>query len=118
MQQLPKAILHVENLLFLAVALYAYYVFGGNWFYFFLFFLVPDASMAGYLINPKIGAVIYNLVHNYFLAIFLLMFSAFTRVEMFALAAFILSAHVAVDRLCGFGLKYPDHFKHTHIQKL
>jgi hypothetical protein len=30
-------------------------------------FLVPDASMLGYLVNARAGAVCYNIVHSYLL---------------------------------------------------
>ena len=29
--------------------------------------------------------------------------------------ALIWCAHIGMDRLLGFGLKYPDAFKHTHL---
>lgn len=81
-------------------------------------FLVPDVSMVGYLINKSFGAFLYNLIHNYFLAVCLLIIAALLKSNTLAEISFILAAHVSVDRLFGFGLKYPDDFKHTHIQKL
>jgi Domain of unknown function (DUF4260) len=32
--------------------------------------------------------------------------------------ALIWTAHIGFDRLLGFGLKYPTHFKDTHLQHL
>ncbi|HYM69330.1 MAG TPA: DUF4260 family protein [bacterium] len=32
--------------------------------------------------------------------------------------ALILTAHIGIDRLLGFGLKYPTGFKDTHLQRL
>ncbi|HEX2141050.1 MAG TPA: DUF4260 family protein, partial [Candidatus Limnocylindria bacterium] len=34
--------------------------------------LVPDVSAIGYALNPRVGAVTYNLVHNWTLALVLL----------------------------------------------
>lgn len=74
--------------------------------------------MVGYLFNPKIGAYLYNLVHNYALAASLLIIAALLKLDLLASLSFILTAHVSLDRLMGFGLKYPTHFKHTHNQRL
>ena len=115
---MPKLILAVENAIFLILSVYLFYIFGGSWVFFLALFLVPDVSMAGYLINISFGAFLYNLVHNYFLAICLLVVAALIKSNVLAEASFILAAHVSVDRLFGFGLKYPTHFKDTHIQKL
>jgi hypothetical protein len=38
---------------------------GGEWGIFAALFLIPDLSMLGYLVGPRRGAVIYNLVHIY-----------------------------------------------------
>jgi hypothetical protein len=32
--------------------------------------------------------------------------------------ALIWLAHIGVDRLLGYGLKYPDRFRETHLQRL
>jgi len=36
-----------------------------GWGFFALLFFVPDLSMVGYLVGPRIGAVTYNAVHAY-----------------------------------------------------
>ena len=35
-----------------------------------------------------------------------------------SVAGAILIAHVGMDRLAGYGLKYPTHFKDTHLQRV
>lgn len=115
---MPKYIIIAENLIALFLGIYFYYVFQGNWLIFMVLFLVPDISMAGYLINKRLGSYVYNLIHNYALAFLVLVVAAFTTNDFLAQISFILVAHVALDRVLGFGLKYPTHFKDSHMQKL
>ena len=43
----------------------------GSWGLFALLFLVPDVSMIGYFVNPRVGAITYNAVHTYVGPLFL-----------------------------------------------
>lgn len=113
-----KIILLLENLLIFFGALYFYHQIDGNWLHFLLLLFVPDISMIGYLKNPVQGSLLYNLVHNYILAIFLMLLGIATNNTFFYNLGIILSAHVALDRTLGYGLKYPTKFKDTHIQKV
>ena len=115
---MPRVFIFIENLIIFLFAGYMFHVFGSSWLLFAALFMVPDLSMAGYLINPKIGAYLYNAVHNYALAAGMLILAAVFHWDILAQIAFILTAHVALDRMFGFGLKYQTHFKDTHIQHL
>lgn len=77
--------------------------------------LLPDLSMISYLINPKIGAWIYNLFHHKFLGIGLLFLGFWLNNPPLALAGVILFGHSAMDRIFGYGLKFEDNFKNTHL---
>lgn len=114
-----RKILQLEGLVFLLTALYFYYIFNGNWILFAVLLFTPDISMVGYFVNKKIGALLYNLVHNYVLALLIIAggFFIFENSLLISLGL-ILFAHVALDRFLGFGLKYPTDFKGTHLQKL
>jgi hypothetical protein len=74
--------------------------------------------MLGYLKSKKLGTITYNLVHNYLLAIILIAIGVLWENVLLISLGLILSAHVGIDRLIGYGLKYPTHFKGTHLQKL
>lgn len=114
-----KLILHLEGLVFFVIALYLYSLFNGNWWIFAAVVLVPDISMLGYIKNKDLGATIYNLVHNYVLAFGLMTFGYFVFQNMLVVySGIILLAHVGIDRFMGYGLKYPSHFKDTHLQKV
>ena len=85
---------------------------------FFLLLLVPDITMVGYLVNPKIGAIIYNMGHSFLLPL-LLVFAYFFLPEPYLLiTANIWAAHICIDRFLGFGLKYTGNFKETHLQRI
>jgi len=82
--------------------------------------ILPDISLLGYFINKKIGSVFYNIIHNYALGIILIVLGTIfpKHGEYLSYVSIGLIVHVGIDRFFGFGLKYADSFKHTHIQKL
>jgi hypothetical protein len=80
--------------------------------------LVPDLSMVGYLGGPRIGAITYNLVHNWILAAVLLALGWWLPVAGLALAGAIVLAHVGMDRALGYGLKLPTDFRDTHLGRI
>lgn len=48
----------------------------------------------------------------------MLIMAAILKNDLLAQLTCILTVHVALDRTLGFGLKYPSHFKDTHMQRL
>ncbi|WP_051349491.1 DUF4260 domain-containing protein [Chryseobacterium gregarium] len=78
-----------------------------------LLFFAPDLSMTGYLVNTRIGALTYNLVHHRAIAIALLAAGFLMHVDILISIGLLLAAHSSFDRMLGYGLKFPDHFKHT-----
>lgn len=111
-----RAILRVEGAALMAAAITAYALLGGSWLWFAVFLLVPDVSMLGYLVGPRVGAVAYNVGHS-------LLGPALLAAAGFALgmplplglAALIWVAHVGMDRAFGYGLKTFAGFKVTHL---
>lgn len=79
-----------------------------------LLFLLPDLTMLGYLAGPRTGARIYNLGHAYFVPAVLCAGQFFvTRTASWLWLIWV--AHIALDRLLGYGLKLPDGFGFTHL---
>ena len=109
-------LLRLEGALALTLSVIAFRDVGGTWALFAVLFLVPDATMLGYLINPAVGAWIYNAGHTYLapgaLALAGLLLG---QPLLYALAA-IWSAHIGWDRLAGYGLKYASSFHANHLQ--
>lgn len=86
-----------------------------SWWWFPLLILLPDISMLGYLSNPKYGAMLYNLFHHQALALITLSLGWQIGNDWIYLTGIILLGHSSMDRIFGYGLKYQDAFKHTHL---
>ena len=71
--------------------------------------------MIGYVVNTKVGAALYNLAHHQGLALGILIAGIYLSFPGLTLTGIILFGHSAMDRMLGYGLKYPDDFKHTHL---
>jgi hypothetical protein len=114
----PVLLLHAEALCFLAASCGAYhFLFPHQWVLFACLFLVPDLSLLTYLRGPSVASsVVYNLMHNYALACVLGILAALLHSVLPGELSLIWIAHISMDRMLGFGLKYPASFKFTHIQ--
>lgn len=89
-----------------------------SWLPMLAFILVPDVSMAGYLINNRVGAFLYNLGHSLVFPLLLLLLVVPLDSRPALLAASVWLVHIGFDRLMGFGLKHDDGFRHTHLGTL
>lgn len=114
----PALLIRFEQTVLLVVALFLYRHLHYSWSLFALLFLTPDLFILGYLINPRIGAATYNLVHTLSLPIALLLAAHLSHWALALQISLIWISHIAMDRLLGFGLKYPANFKDTHLQRL
>ena len=111
----PRPLLRLEGAAVLAASLFAYHWSHGSWLQFTLLFLLPDLAMLAYLAGVRVGAISYNAVHTYLGPMALAAYSFEShRLAVFSLA-FIWIAHIGLDRMLGFGLKYPTRFKDTHL---
>jgi Domain of unknown function (DUF4260) len=105
--------LRLEALALLALSLALYAHGGYGWGRFLALLLVPDLSMLGYFVNPRVGAVSYNLAHSTLGPIAL---GALAYLGILPMALpLIWLAHVGMDRALGYGLKYPTAFGDTHL---
>jgi|SRR5690606_1700831 len=88
------------------------------WWVFPLLLLLPDASMIGYLLGNKVGAFLYNLFHHKGVALLVWIIGVYFKLEVLQLIGLILWSHSCMDRLFGYGLKYPQGFAFTHLGKI
>lgn len=88
------------------------------WWVYLVFILTPDIGMIGYAVNTRLGAMTYNLFHHKAIAILIGTLGWYLVVPGLQLAGIILFGHASMDRIFGYGLRYPDHFKNTHLGKL
>jgi Domain of unknown function (DUF4260) len=110
-----RTLLRLEGLAAFAAALAIYAHGGFSWAAFALFFLAPDLSMLAYLAGPRAGAIGYNFVHTCALPLVLTLAGFAGGVPVAAAGGLIWIAHIGLDRLLGYGLKYPTAFGDTHL---
>jgi hypothetical protein len=118
MDRLPRRLLHLEGLAVAAGSLVLYFDAGFGWVLLLVLILAPDLSMLGYLGGPRLGSLAYDLVHTYAGPVALGVVGVLGGYETALQIALIWLAHIGVDRLLGYGLKYPTCFKDTHLQRV
>lgn len=113
-----RVIIQFEGLAMLAAAIIFYITTGGHWLLFVGLLFVPDLGMVGYLKDEQTGAVTYNLVHTYILPALLIAAGLMLDWTLAIQVGLIWLAHIGLDRLLGYGLKYASGFKHTHLNRI
>jgi hypothetical protein len=114
----PAALLHLEGLALSVAAILLYAHAHGNWLLFLVLILAPDLSMLGYLAGPRVGSIIYDLVHFESLPTALAVFALLAASQPALWVALIWLCHIGADRFFGFGLKYGTAFKATHLDRV
>ncbi|MGB6199758.1 MAG: DUF4260 domain-containing protein [Candidatus Acidiferrales bacterium] len=114
----PGAILRVEGAIALILSVFLYRHLGGRWTPFAILLLAPDLSLVGYAWTVRFGAALYNTIHTYTGPLLLAGFAAYSARPVWLLCALIWIAHIGMDRVLGFGLKYPTRFQDTHLQRV
>jgi len=110
-----QTLLRLEEAALAALAVWLFVRLDVAWWWLAVLFLAPDLSMLGYLAGPRAGALLYNLAHHKGAAVVLYLAGALVASTTLQAAGLILLAHSSVDRIWGYGLKYPDSFQHTHL---
>ena len=110
-----KTLIRIEEAFFFGLSIFLFSQLGFRWWWFPLLLFVPDIGMIGYLINNKVGAIIYNIIHHRAVSIALYIIGSIIKNPLLQLAGIILFAHSSIDRVFHYGLKYNDDFKHTHL---
>ena len=113
-----QVFLRLEGLAAAALSAVFYQRTGASWWLFAALWLAPDLSMLGYLGGPKLGARIYNAIHSYVTPATLAVSALLLESPALLPYALIWINHIGVDRLLGYGLKYPAGFKWTHLGTL
>ena len=100
-----KALIRFEEFALVILSLYLFLALDYAWWWFPLLFFVPDVSLIGYVLNPKVGAITYNFIHHKALAVLLYVFGSFIRLPALHLSGLILLGHSSFDRVLGFELQ-------------
>lgn len=111
--------LRVEGALLAAAAVWGYFALGASGWLFAGLFLVPDVALLAFLgPNRRLASSLYNLTHNLALPAALGAFGLIAGAPLAVSLALIWVAHIGFDRAIGYGLKYPDSFETTHLQRV
>jgi hypothetical protein len=110
-----KTILQLENLAGFLFSIYVFSLLSYPWWVYLLLFLIPDLSILGYAVGPRVGAFTYNLIHHKAVSLALIVLGSVLSIPVISLAGAVLLGHSSLDRVMGYGLKYNDSFKHTHL---
>ena len=114
----PRVLLQAEGAAVALASIAAFSWSGASWWLFAAFILAPDLSILCYLAGPRIGAIAYNTVHVYLGPVILFAAATALATPTGIALAFIWSAHIEIDRLFGYGLKYGDGFAFTHLGQI
>ncbi len=80
--------------------------------------LAPDVSLLAYAGGTRVGAVIYNAFHTYLPPAVVGALGVSAGSSFWVALALVWFAHIGMDRALGYGLKYPDGFRHTHLGRI
>ena len=111
----PILFQRLEAALVLFASIYFYFHLGFSLLWFVLVLLAIDITAAGYLVSNVVGAKVYNLGHSYIIPSILLVGGTADQSKLLVGLGIIWTAHIAMDRAFGFGLKLPSGFKDTHL---
>ena len=120
-----KTVLKLEELAMLIGSIVLLYLSSVQWWWYLLLALGPDISMIGYLAGNKIGAWLYNIFHHKAVALIIFMIGLLVelpgdphvRVSIINIGI-VLFGHSSMDRFFGYGLKYKNGFKFTHLGEI
>lgn len=111
----PIVLLKLEGLAVFILALSIFWQQSFSWSLFGSTVLLPDLALFGYLVNVKMGAQLYNITHSKLFPSVLAGVAIVMGNTLFSALALIWFMHIGFDRMLGYGLKYPEGFKVTHL---
>lgn len=114
----PIVLLKLEGFAVFILALAIFWQQSFSWSLFWSTALLPDLALFGYLVNAKVGAQLYNITHSKFLPSALAVVAIVMGNSLFSALALIWFVHIGFDRMLGYGLKYPEGFKVTHLSAI
>ncbi|NIX76093.1 DUF4260 domain-containing protein [Microvirga sp. c23x22] len=114
----PRTILRLEGLALFTIASVAFSYTGLSWWLYAALFLLPDVSFVAYGAGPRLGAMIYNILHTMIGPALLIGIGLFLASPLLLGLAAIWAAHIGFDRMLGYGLKYATGFSDTHLGRI
>ena len=111
----PLRWLRLDGLVLLAAALIPFASTHQPWWLVPAVILLPDLFMLGYPARHPAGAAVYNLGHSYSLPAAMSLAGALGHHPLTLALGLLWLAHIDMDRLARYGLKYDVSFQHIHL---
>lgn len=111
----PRFFLQLEGVVILIASLSLFASTRQPWWWIPALLFAPDFFMAGYARSTRLGAMTYNIGHTYLLPVMVALYGLHGHRPLVLGVGLIWLAHIGMDRLLGYGLKYDDNFQHTHL---
>ena len=111
----PRIWLQFEATALFVASMVAFSTTHRSWWLVPLAILLPDFLMVGYMAGTRIGAHVYNVVHATPLPALMVGLAWWQGSSLWLAMGAIWMAHIGMDRVFRFSLKYHDHFQHTHL---
>lgn len=108
----------LEALSMFAATLYFFHVAHGDWRWYVPMWIAFDVSAIGYVLGVRVGAYTYNFGHSFFLPSLLAIVDVASPKHWLTILLIMWFAHIAGDRMQGYGLKETTSFTHTHLGKI
>jgi Domain of unknown function (DUF4260) len=118
LRSLPALLLRLEGLVLFGAALALYVREDYSILLLAVLFLAPDLSFVGLAAGERAGAIAYDSVHTYVGPILLASGSLIAEWSTGVQLGLIWLAHIGIDRALGYGLRYPQAFRDTHLQRV
>ena len=115
---LPRALLHLEGAAVLLLATAAFFRLGYPWWWFLLLMIAPDLSLLALAAGPRVGALVYNAAHTMVGPLVVLGVGWWLGAPLAVAVGLGWLAHLGMDRMVGYGLRYADSEKRTHFSGL
>jgi Domain of unknown function (DUF4260) len=117
-KSLPALLLRAEGLVLFAAAIALYVREDFSLLLLVVLFLAPDLAFIGLVAGQRAGAIAYDAVHTYVGPILLTSISLIAEWGTGVELGLIWLAHIGIDRALGYGLRYPNAFRDTHLQRV
>jgi len=111
-----RGLLRFEGLVLFIVSAVGYFALTGYpWWLFVALFMVPDLALLVFMADRRTGVIVYNALHTKIGPIVLLAVMFATSQLVWGALAAIWLAHIGMDRMVGYGLRYTDETDMTHL---
>ena len=114
----PRTFLRLEGAVLFAGGVWAFLATEEAWWLLPALLLVPDLFMVGYAKSSRAGALLYNVAHSYPLPAGMAAIGVIADQPLLWALALIWFAHIGMDRMFGYGLKYDTGFSDTHLGRI